>query len=238
MAGREYRDEWVSGDRVRVPVDGPGPTGVDGQASSHAPGALPLSGPAVVQDWDGLRPALRDRLSSALGTILMWWREDDDPFDTRVVAFGERGMCLAEPATRAGREGHQLDVRLWAPGSVKAREFHGQALKPDAPALGKERTRRKDRPGLTLPPLVRALLGHLPPDAQQYLQVPLLTGGGVADGERWYQTWDGREQTMDAWLWLRAGRAVTFAQGRRVRRRGERGQPAHWDLRCWRATYA
>jgi len=236
VEGRRYRYEWVGGDRVRVPVDGP--TGEDGQVASHPPGPLPLVDVPVYQDWDALRPALRDRLSGALGTILMWWRDDNDPFRTRVSAFGERGMCVAEPATRGAKAGHRLDSRVWAPGSVKSREFRGPGPGPDAPVRVREPTKPNAGPSLALPPDVSALLGHLPAEAQRYLQVPLLTGGGVVDGGCWYQTWDTLEHTMDAWLWLRAGRAVTFAQGRRERRDGEREAAVHWELRCWRANCA
>jgi hypothetical protein len=234
MAGREYQYDWVAGDRVRVPVEGS--TGVDGQVASHPPGALPVEAAAVEQNWDGLRPELRERLSGSLGAILMWWRDDNDPFRTRVSAFGERGMCLAEPATRSGGAGHRLDARVWAPGSLNGREFRGPGPEPYVPARGRERTGRDDGPRLAPPPEVSALLGHLPTDAQRYLQVPLLTGGGAADGERWYQISEDLEHTMDAWLWLRAGRAVTFAQGRRARRVGESAAGTHWELRCWRAT--
>jgi hypothetical protein len=227
MAGQEYRYAWVGGDRVRVPIDGPG--GDDARPALHVPGELPTELPAVEQSWDGLRPVLRERLSGELGRILMWWRDDDDPYRTRVSAFGERAMCVAEPATRHGRAGHRLDLRRWMPGFVEERGFRGPGPDLDTPVRARA---RDDGPAavLTLPPEVSALLGHLPEDAQRYLQAPLLAGGGAADGVRWYQKWD---QLMDVWLWLRAGRAVTFAHGQRIFRGG-----LHWELRCWRATYA
>lgn len=226
MAARENRYDRVAGDVVRVRAGEP--TGVDGPVRSHVPGPLPVEADAVSQDWDGLRPALRERLSGALGAIVMWWRDDNDPFRTTVSAFGERGMCLAYPETRGTRAGHRLEARVWQPGSLQSREFRGPGPAPDAPT--RERAGRDDGARLALPADVSALLGHLPTEAQRYLQVPLLTGGGAADGRRWYQTWDDIEHTMDAWLWLRAGRAVTFAQGRRA--------AAHWELRCWRAACA
>jgi hypothetical protein len=236
VADREYRYDRVAGDRVRVPVGMPtgtdGPTGVDGQVSSFMPGALPLEENAVDQNWDSLRPELRGRLSGSLGAILVWWRDDDDPFRTTVSAFGERGMCLAEPATKDGSVGHRLDTRAWAAGSVKSHEFSGPV--PEADVSMRERTGRDNNPGLALPPQVSALLGHFPSKAQRYLQVPLLAGGGATDGGCYYQTGEGLEHSMDAWLWLRAGRVVTFAQGRRERR----GTTAHWELRCWRAVHA
>ncbi|GAA0947191.1 hypothetical protein [Virgisporangium aurantiacum] len=238
----------MPGDRVRTPADWP--AGVDGEVASHPPGALPAEAGPVDQNWETLRPSLRERLSGALGTILMWWRDDNDPFLTGVSAFGERGMCRAEPATRDGVAGHRLDLRLWAPGSVKSQEFRGPGPAPDRTAgdrMPRDRAVGGDRvphdrtgpgrtPSLTLPPEVSALLGHMPAKAQRYLQVPLLAGGGEANGMRWYQIWNSPDEAMDAWLWLRAGRAVTFAHGRRERRGGGSGGTAHWELRCWRAT--
>lgn len=220
MAGREER--YV-------------PAGLDERRAIHEPGDLPAESPAVKQDWDGLRPVLRNRLSDELGVVLMWWRDADDPHRTRVVACGERAMCVAEPDTRDGVAVHRLDLRGWPAGSVAERAFRGPGPDPAA-STRRERGAAGAGPALTVPPEVGDLLGHLPVAAQWYLQTPLAGGDGAAEGMRWYQIWDQPDRKMTAWLWLRTERAVSFAHGERV----FRGTPAvaHWELRCWRVTTA
>jgi len=204
---------------------------VDERGVLHVPGALPAVAAAAKQDWDGLRPALRERVAGVLGTVLMWWRDHDDPNRTSVTAFGELAMCAATPVTSDGQARHRVEVRRWVPGSLDSREFHGPgpagAAGEDTPAaLG------------TLPAEVRGLLGHLPAAAQWYLQTPLLNTGYDADGLRWYHVWDQPDRRLTVWLWLHAGPSVTFAHGQRVVRDNGGHPVEHWDLRCWRATCA
>jgi hypothetical protein len=236
MTGREHWHIRRADDRARSPVNEP--TGVDAQVPLRVPGELPIVAAAVEQSWDGLRPVLRTRLSGELGTILMWWRDDNDPYRTRVLAFGEQAMCLAEPATRHGGEGHRLHIRRWQPGSVEEHGFHGPCSSTPMQRHGRAARHDSAAAVLTLPPEVSELLGHFPEEAQRYLQVPLLADGGAADGMRWYLIWDRPDQLTDAWLWLQAGRATTFAYGQRVLRGSGRTSTAHWDVRCWRARYA
>ncbi|WP_460406270.1 hypothetical protein [Actinophytocola sediminis] len=215
-------------------------SGLDERGVLHAPGVLPAEDPAAKQDWDGLRPALRERLAGVLGTRQMWWRDHDDPNRTSVLAFGDRAMCVATPVSVDGQARHRVELRRWVPGSLTQQRFRTPGADTSARRLAEHDPATLD----SMPPEVSALLGHLPSAVQWYLQVPLLTAGenntentdGAVGGSRWYHVWDQPDRRMDIWIWLHSGRKVTFAHGRRVFPTNGRTSVPQWDLRCWRAT--
>lgn len=180
--------------------------------------------------WALLGPAVQRRIAEKVGSAVEWWAychsvHKDRPY---AVVFGTDGLAVTTPTTNdAGRPAHLLNVRRFAPGSIRhAVVTQRPATRPPAAAPGGAAP--VTDPGLGLDADLRGFLGNLPAEAQARLQTPFLSGDRVEDRD-WYYTRTG-ERRLDVWCYLAGRRTVTFLAGHRDAPDGVPAYAASWQL--------
>lgn len=210
--------------------------------SPHVPVGLsfaPAAGGTREQLWERLSPAVRDRVSARLGTLVDWWAYEDQEKIT-VVAFGRRALVVADPVVRGdGRRAHRIQSR-----NLDESSFRRAGVTVGMDGRAARRGDGMGEPGSGppgLPAATKGFLGNLPFRAQQLLQEPFLgpsnRRGFVSD---FYYVMNGDAHslgggTLRVWCYLADRRTVTFLGGLGYGFRDETG-PESWDLSCWRAA--
>ncbi|RSN51611.1 hypothetical protein [Actinomadura sp. WAC 06369] len=213
--------------------------GLTGRAAPgvHRPGEMSLGGDGTrTQHWESIGPRTRRRLAELSGTAIDWFANvDGSSGDGRsyAVTFGESGLSIAEPRVNTDhRPVYAISSFQFAPGSLRHVQVHHRpgprAAGPSAPG--------EAPPDLGLTRLARGVLGNLPPQAQELLQAPFLSGRQVQSNDWYYQ---GFEHRFDVFFFYLAGaKDVTVAAGSMIVPAGHTPATAHWTLTCYRASVA
>jgi hypothetical protein len=210
----------------------------------YRPGEMGLDtgSPLRQECWDGLSPAVRQRLMARSGPVIDWWAGIDGAAQdgrARAVVFGHHGLCLAEPRINTQHRPvyalrtfvleptslRHIAVDHRPPAGVGSLAAYSAASAGAAPESGAD---------LGLSADGRGLVGNLPPKAQELLQAPFAAGRRVLRCE-WH--YEGSEHELSVFMIYLAGATdVTVATGTKVVPVGHDHYSAHWHLTCYRAT--
>lgn len=218
---------------------------------------LPFSSGAKLRDecWSELDGAVKARMEARTGPIYAWWAivQGDDQ-RVKGVAFGPRGLCLAEPAIRTDHSPtYRLSSYLLREGSLRRKAIEHRP----PPGPGRSRSRSRPTVGTTpglenrylpppdsraAPPIkigapARRAFGYLPAYAQHLLQEPFLDGQEILRTEWHYEGYDnnGWPSELANYTFVLAGPAqVTVAAGSMIVPAGHTAATAHWSLACYR----
>ncbi|WDZ83598.1 hypothetical protein [Micromonospora cathayae] len=235
----------------------PGPA-----APVHRPGEVRWSdSPASREEcWQRLSPAVRGRVDQRIGRMLDWWATD---IAGRVSAavLGTRALVVVNPTVNsAGQPAYELVTVHLAEASFRSAPVRGASPEPTADATagttpfgaapgpapvgsapGGSAPGAPGGPAGTLP-LGRdftAVLGLLPPRAQQLVQDPFLASPKPVRGD-WYVSYTGNPASLGGavirlWCYLTDERTLTFCSGLGHGYREGTGARS-WEVTCWRAT--
>lgn len=199
--------------------------------------------PGLLRDdcWRMLDSAVRSRLEQRAGHIQAWGARTRSDGRIKAFAFGDQGLCIAEPTTRPnGAPTYSISTYVLDPSTIRAKTVDHR---PASRATGTRPAATAAPTGGSLPYSAppgtglsdgdRKVLGNLPPLAQQLLQEPFVRGESIL---RTHWDYEGTATSMDAVTIILAGpRTVTVAAGRMSVPPGHNLLTAHWALTCYRA---
>lgn len=213
-----------------------------GRAPTHQAGSMGMTGgkPLRQECWDAMGPLVRERLQQRAGTIIEWWATADSSLDEdrpEATVFGDQGLCIAEPRLNTEhRPVYALSRYVLDPASLRNVSIdHRPASGPQPRRAGSSRGPAGPAGpdiGLTAP--AKGILGNLPPEAQELLQAPFLTGQNVLRCD-WH--YEGQVHRLSMFMFYIAGpKDICVAAGTKMVPAGHTDETAHWSLRVHRAS--
>ncbi|MBO3747400.1 hypothetical protein J5X84_15085 [Streptosporangiaceae bacterium NEAU-GS5] len=199
-------------------------------------------GPLRDECWQRLGPSVGRVLRTHAGAVIEWSAGIDGATDAggrpRAVVLGDQGLCFADPRLDAdGRPVYVVSMCVLNPQSF--RRFKVDYRPGSTLANGGRRPWDPRRPGSGKPAIAGlaaddiGLIGNLPPQAQELLQIPFLDGAKVLRAA-WH--YEGSKTYLDNFMVVLAGRRdITAAYGRKTVPAGHSDETAHWLLTCVQA---
>jgi hypothetical protein len=180
--------------------------------------------------WTQISDTVRERIASDAGPTIEWWayRHGVERDRAYAVVLGRRALVVTTPRrSDEGTPKQRVHPYRFVPGSLRQVPVTQRPSRvSEPPGLGLVGAAS---PLLAIAHDLRGFLGNLPPEAQQRMQKPFLTGDSIVDSGYFYY---GSDEDLSIWCYLAGHDNVTFVSGRRVAPVGSPPHATSWDLIC------